>query len=153
MAFCWTHVRRDFLDAAKKYTELEGWSLSWVEKIGELYHINNKRRKNFDIKLSIQGQSASFDEQHEKLVEKIEKHIKDGDLAVIVPANDAHGGAIVAVLVDRILPEATLKIIRRRKNTVELHAANPEYPPLIFRGKDRKRVRILGEYVGLIRRE
>lgn len=83
----------------------------------------------------------------------IEKHIRNGDMAVIVPANDAHDNSIVAVMVDNILPDATLKIIRRRKNTIELHAANPAYPPLIFRGQDRKRVRILGKYVGLIRRE
>ena len=79
LAFCWAHVRRDFLDAAKKYTELEDWSLSWVEKIGELYHINNQRRKEFDLKLSIQGQSASFDEQHKKLVEKMDAMVEERD--------------------------------------------------------------------------
>ena len=83
----------------------------------------------------------------------IEKHIKDGDLAIIVPANDVDDGAIVAIMVDNMLPEATLKIIRRSKNIIELHAANPAYPPLIFRGKDCKKVRIMGKYVGLIRRE
>jgi len=43
----------------------------WVEKIGELYHINNLRRKEFDQKLPIQWQSSSFKDQHEKLVEKM----------------------------------------------------------------------------------
>lgn len=83
----------------------------------------------------------------------IERQIRDGDLAVIVPANDADDGAIVAVMVDNILLEATLKIIRRRKNKIELHSANPAYPPLVFHGRDRKKVKILGEYVGIIRRE
>jgi transposase len=43
LAFCWAHVRRDFLDHAKGYIDQEGWALSWVEHIGKLYHINNQR--------------------------------------------------------------------------------------------------------------
>lgn len=43
LAFCWAHVRRDFLDHAKGYTEQEAWALAWVERIGYIYHINNQR--------------------------------------------------------------------------------------------------------------
>jgi transposase len=43
LAFCWAHVRRDFLKHAKGYVEQEAWSLAWVERIGRLYHINNER--------------------------------------------------------------------------------------------------------------
>jgi transposase len=43
LAFCWAHVRRDFLEHAKGYTQQEKWALSWVEKIGNLYHLNNQR--------------------------------------------------------------------------------------------------------------
>ena len=71
LAFCWAHVRRDFLDAEKKYPALEKWVAFWVEKIGELYHINNLRRKEFDQKLPLQWQTPAFKEQHEKLVEKM----------------------------------------------------------------------------------
>jgi transposase len=71
LAFCWAHVRRDFLDGARKYPALEEWALYWVEKFGELYHINNLRCKVFDQHLPIQWQPASFKEQHEKLVEKM----------------------------------------------------------------------------------
>ncbi|MBC2715020.1 MAG: repressor LexA [Desulfobacteraceae bacterium] len=81
----------------------------------------------------------------------IDAHIQDGDLAIIVPVNDADDGGIVAVIVDDIQTEATLKIIRRKKNTFELHSANSIYPPMIFKGRDREKVRIVGKYVGLIR--
>lgn len=43
LAFCWAHVRRDFLNHAKGYPEQEQWGLLWVEKIAHLYHINNQR--------------------------------------------------------------------------------------------------------------
>jgi len=82
LAFCWAHVRRDFLDAGKKYPDLEEWVLSWVEKIGELYHINNLRCKEFDQKLPIQWQSASFKEQHEKLVEKMDAIAQKRDVFI-----------------------------------------------------------------------
>jgi transposase len=79
LAFCWAHVRRDFLDLARKYPDLEEWALCWVEKIGELYHINNLRCKIFDEKLPFQWQPASFKKQHEKLVEKMNAIAKERD--------------------------------------------------------------------------
>ena len=82
LAFCWAHVRRDFLDAGKKYPDLEEWALSWVEKIGDLYHINNLRCKEFDRKLPIQWQSASFKEQHENLVEKMDAMAEERDVFI-----------------------------------------------------------------------
>jgi len=43
LAFCWAHVRRDFRDVAKDWSGQEAWGLSWVEAIGELYHLNKLR--------------------------------------------------------------------------------------------------------------
>ena len=82
LAFCWAHVRRDYLDAARKYPELTKWALDWVGKIGELYHINNKRTKEFDPKLPVQWQSAAFKKEHEKLVTKIEIMAEERDASM-----------------------------------------------------------------------
>jgi len=43
LAFCWAHVRRDFLNYSKEYPTNETFGLVWVEKINHLYHINNQR--------------------------------------------------------------------------------------------------------------
>lgn len=43
LAFCWAHVRRDFINYAKGYDQQEAWALAWVERIGKIYHINNER--------------------------------------------------------------------------------------------------------------
>lgn len=43
LAFCWAHVRRDFLNYSKEYPTNEAFGLVWVEKINHLYHINNQR--------------------------------------------------------------------------------------------------------------
>lgn len=43
LAFCWSHVRRDFLAVVKDRPEHETWAMSWVEEIGHLYHLNKLR--------------------------------------------------------------------------------------------------------------
>ena len=58
---------------------MEEWAFCWIEKIGELYHINNQRCKLFDQQLPIQWQDASFKEKHEKLVEKMDAIVQERD--------------------------------------------------------------------------
>ena len=45
LAFCWAHVRRDFLTLARSWPDQEGWALDRVEQIGTLYHLNDERLK------------------------------------------------------------------------------------------------------------
>jgi len=83
----------------------------------------------------------------------IEKHILDGDLAVIRPQADVENGDIAAVLIEERMMAATLKIVRKKRSTLELHSANPAYPAMRFSGKARQKVKIIGKYAGLIRKE
>ena len=50
-----------------------------------------------------------------------------------------------------MLMEATLKIIRKAGNQLTLNSANPDYPPICFKGRARGKVKIIGKYVGFIR--
>jgi len=79
-------------------------------------------------------------------------HIMEGELAIIRSSAAARDGEIVAALIEDILPEATLKILRKKPNRTELEAANPAYPPLVFAGEEQERIHILGTLVGVIRR-
>lgn len=45
LAFCWAHVRRDFLGVARSWPKEEAWALGWVERIGRLYEANDARRE------------------------------------------------------------------------------------------------------------
>lgn len=45
LAFCWAHQRRDFLDLTNSYPESTEWALQWVDRIGQLYHLNAVRLK------------------------------------------------------------------------------------------------------------
>lgn len=49
LAWCWAHVRRDFINLAKSQPEHEDWAMEWVEQIGILYHINNLRIESLDV--------------------------------------------------------------------------------------------------------
>src|SRR5436309_9332410 len=43
LAFCWAHVRRDFLGVARSWPGHETWALSWIDRIGALYASNDRR--------------------------------------------------------------------------------------------------------------
>jgi transposase len=43
LAFCWVHVRRDFLEVGKGYPELTDWAVDWLRRIRQLYRLNRGR--------------------------------------------------------------------------------------------------------------
>jgi transposase len=43
LAFCWAHVRRDFLTVARSWPDQETWALGWIDRIGGLYERNDRR--------------------------------------------------------------------------------------------------------------
>jgi transposase len=45
LAFCWAHVRRDFLRVQQSIPAHGSWAAAWVERIGRLYHLNDERLK------------------------------------------------------------------------------------------------------------
>ncbi|MGC9005912.1 MAG: IS66 family transposase, partial [Candidatus Micrarchaeia archaeon] len=65
MSFCWAHQRREFIQAKTKYPKLEKWADTWIEKIAQLYHINNERIKH-------RPETTSFKKYDKKLRETID---------------------------------------------------------------------------------
>jgi transposase len=43
LAFCWAHVRRDFLRVGKGWPELKTWALQWLRRVRVLYRWNDRR--------------------------------------------------------------------------------------------------------------
>jgi transposase len=43
LAFCWAHVRRDFVRVGKGWPELKAWALEWLKRVRELYRLNRQR--------------------------------------------------------------------------------------------------------------
>jgi transposase len=55
LAFCWSHVRRDFVRVGKGWPELKTWALQWLRRIRLLYQLNHRR-------LEAENGSAAFGE-------------------------------------------------------------------------------------------
>jgi transposase len=69
LAFCWAHVRRDFLAVLTGWPELTDWAWSWVEAIGALYDHNDQR-------LSMPEDPAAF-AQADRLVRAQVEHLRE----------------------------------------------------------------------------
>jgi repressor LexA len=76
----------------------------------------------------------------------IEAGILDGDYAVIRKQDHADDGTIIVASVEG---QATLKRLQRKRNRVELHAANPKYAPLVI--MPPVQLRIEGILTGVLR--
>jgi len=47
LAFCWAHVRRDFVKVGKGWPERKNWALDWLQRIRKLY-IYQRQRQNHE---------------------------------------------------------------------------------------------------------
>jgi len=77
LAFCWAHVRRDFLSHSKSHPEQENWGLSWVEAINGLYHINNERIKHQPGSIHFQQQDKALKKALKKMQETAAKELTE----------------------------------------------------------------------------
>lgn len=87
LAYCWAHVRRDFLGAARSWPALENWMFTWVEDIRDLYRLNAARLKVWDDSLPMHQQSPGFEatdlalsSKLSQMQERCETHLQDKDL-------------------------------------------------------------------------
>ena len=83
LAYCWAHVRRDFLEGAKAWPVLASWMHTWVEAIGELYHLNAERLAVWNQELPLGEQSEAFQARHQLLADELTAMAtkRDGALA------------------------------------------------------------------------
>jgi len=72
LAFCWAHVRRDFVTLARTWPDQEGWALAWVARIGELYRLNDER-------LAVVEQPAVFVEADARLRQAVTAFGQQGE--------------------------------------------------------------------------
>jgi transposase len=100
LAFCWAHVRRDFLDAARSWPEWAAWMCEWGDDIRELYHLNAARLAVWNAEQPLPHQPLAFRERQSGLVNK---------LTQMQPRWEAE-------LQDNRLPHVKRKVLTRLKN-------------------------------------
>ena len=80
LAFCWAHQRRDFLDAARCWPTEEGWALGWVERIGQLYHLNEARLEVVDAPLAFAQKNESLRQHVGQMKEQAQAELSEAGI-------------------------------------------------------------------------
>lgn len=65
LAFCWAHLRRDFLQCAAAEVSLASWTETWLERIAGIYRLNEARLARYEA--DRRRQSAGFDAAQDAL--------------------------------------------------------------------------------------
>jgi transposase len=87
LAFCWAHVRRDFLEAGRAFPELEPWALEWKEHIATLYRLNRLRLEQWDRDRPLAQQSAAFARYHAALQAQLQRMHEEAT-RIVAPQGD-----------------------------------------------------------------
>lgn len=70
LAYCWYHLRRDFINIAKKNTAFTSWAITWITKIREIEKINNARVNKFN-------NNELYEDIQQKLILKLNAFFTD----------------------------------------------------------------------------
>jgi len=80
LAFCWSHVRRDFVAVGKGWPELVDWALSWLRPIRKLYRLNRRRLKHDPSSPEFEEHDAALRETIEAMHKQAVDELADGKL-------------------------------------------------------------------------
>jgi len=108
IAFCWSHIRRDFVRIQNGYKSLQDWAQTWIERINEVFELNRKR-------LEVKPNSNAFDQRDQTLRDAVAAMEKTRD----------------AQLSDPTLHQASQKALESLKNHWDgatLFVDHPEVP-------------------------
>jgi transposase len=72
LAFCWAHVRRDFLGIANNWPEHETWAMARVEEIANLYHLNH-------LRLAVLDKPEAFEKRDRDLRDAVDQMAQKRD--------------------------------------------------------------------------
>ncbi|HVA51765.1 MAG TPA: IS66 family transposase [Pirellulales bacterium] len=80
LAFCWAHVRRDFVEVGKGWGELKPWALAWLERIRELYRCQRERLKHAPGSSEFQAADATLRQAVSAMQAEAERELAGPDL-------------------------------------------------------------------------
>jgi transposase len=83
LAYCWAHVRRDFLDLARTRPDQEAWAMEWVTHIDRLYHLNNQRLEAREDPGGLAEADKSLREAVAQMEQQRDEQLADKDLLTV----------------------------------------------------------------------
>lgn len=100
-----------------------------IEGYIPVYDLNAEEAKD-SIAVTVHGNSMS-------------PKIEDSDIIVVHKQDSVESGTVAVILLDG--DAAMVKRVVYDADTIELHSFNAAYPPMIFKGAEVMRVRVLGK--------
>ena len=73
LQWCWAHQRRSFIDCAAGRVRLRRWCQRWIERIAEIYRLNDARLEHYDPAHPLERQTPAFDAAHAKLKKAVDE--------------------------------------------------------------------------------
>ena len=70
LAWCWSHQRRDFIECAAGQVSLTQWCREWIERVAELYRLNETRLEHYEP--AIERQTPAFGAAQDALKEALD---------------------------------------------------------------------------------
>jgi transposase len=83
LAFCWAHVRRDFLEVARAWPEHKDWGFDWVMRIRQLYKVNKERVQALLDPALFKAKDEQLRELIRKMAEQRDKELSDPGLNTV----------------------------------------------------------------------
>lgn len=79
-ALCWSHFRRDFIDAGKSLNRLAAWADLWVARIAEIYRLNHERLDVLDKPELFDAAQLRLESALASMLQLIRDELKDPGL-------------------------------------------------------------------------
>ena len=73
LQWCWAHQRRSFIDCAAGRVRLRRWCQGWIERIAEIYRLNDARLEHYDPAHPLERQAPAFDAAHTRLKKAVDE--------------------------------------------------------------------------------
>jgi len=80
VAFCWSHIRRDFVEIRDAYVRLRAWAQSWVDRINDLFALNDERVALLSQPEAFAQKDAAGREAVAAMAEARERELENPDL-------------------------------------------------------------------------
>ena len=98
LAFCWSHMRRDFVECAAGQVRLTGWCQGWIERIASIYRLNEVRLEHYDP--GIERQTPAFDAAQGALKEALDGLFAEAELELAGLPDEAREGKALRSLLN-----------------------------------------------------
>ena len=98
LAWCWSHMRRDFIDCAAGQERLTEWCERWIERIAAIWRLNEARLAHHDP--GVKRRSSLFDAAQEALKKALDGLFADAGRELSELPDKAREGKALRSLVN-----------------------------------------------------